>query len=76
MYDQTTPFPSLYTLIPVLGTALIIVFSDKKTTVSKILSTKLIVFIGLISYSVYLWHYPMPVQVILGLLKHLPIESI
>jgi hypothetical protein len=50
--------PSFYTLSPVIGVCLIIWFSNKDELIAKILSTKLFVAIGLISYSLYLWHYP------------------
>ena len=58
-YDKTTPFPSLYALMPVLGVVLIILFGNEETIVAKILSTKILVRLGLISYSSYLWHQPL-----------------
>lgn len=57
-YDEKTPFPSVYTLIPVIGTMFLILYANKKTFVAKILSLKLFVGMGLISYSAYLWHQP------------------
>jgi peptidoglycan/LPS O-acetylase OafA/YrhL len=50
-------FPYL-TFLPVLG-AFCIVMSMKKTLVSKMLSYPWVVFIGLISYPLYLFHYPL-----------------
>ena len=50
--------PSLFTLIPVGGTCLIIWFSQKDEFITSLLSSKIFVMIGLISYSLYLWHYP------------------
>ncbi len=58
-YDDKTPFPSVYALVPVLGTALIIVFGGTGTWTARLLSTRAFVGIGLISYSAYLWHQPL-----------------
>ena len=58
-YDEKTPFPSIYTLVPVIGVMLLIMYGTKETLVAKLLSTKLFVGIGLISYSAYLWHQPL-----------------
>ena len=59
VFDKTTPFPSLHTLIPTIGTMLLILCAVPKTYIHKLLSMKLIVAIGLISYSAYLWHQPL-----------------
>ena len=50
--------PSFYTLIPATGVTLILWFTRKDNITSRILSYKIFVKIGLISYSLYLWHYP------------------
>ena len=57
-FNSETPFPSIYAIIPTLGTALLILFCSKKSLVGIFLSNKLFVSIGLISYSLYLWHQP------------------
>lgn len=53
-----TAFPSEWALLPVLGTCAIILFAQQGTVVARLLSLRPIVFIGLISYSAYLWHQP------------------
>lgn len=59
VFDKSTPFPSLYTLVPTIGTALIILCATQATSVGRILSLKVFVGVGLISYSAYLWHQPL-----------------
>lgn len=58
-YEKSTPFPSVYALVPVVGTILLVLFAGKETLVARLLSTKLFVGLGLISYSSYLWHQPL-----------------
>ena len=57
-FNINIPHPSFYTLLPIIGVCLIIWFSHKDELITKILSTKLFVGTGLISYSLYMWHYP------------------
>lgn len=59
VYDGLTPFPSLYSLAPVMGTVLIILFARQGTWVAWLLSLRGFVGVGLISYSAYLWHQPL-----------------
>jgi hypothetical protein len=58
VFNASTPFPSLYALIPTIGTGLIILCATPQTTIHKLLSLNFIVGVGLISYSTYLWHQP------------------
>ena len=57
-FDNSTPFPGLHALVPTIGTALVILFAVPGTWVQSVLSLKAFVGIGLISYSLYLWHHP------------------
>jgi peptidoglycan/LPS O-acetylase OafA/YrhL len=49
---------NIYMLSPVIGAALIIIFAKNGTFIGRLLSTKLMVKAGLLSYGVYLWHQP------------------
>lgn len=58
--SNDTKFPGIPALLPCLGAAFIIIANIKRITlIGKFLSLKPIVFIGLISYSLYLWHWPL-----------------
>ena len=58
-YTSSTPFPGLAALPPVLGAALILAAgANGSSGVGRLLSVRPVRFIGLISYSVYLWHWP------------------
>lgn len=49
-------FPGVISLVPCIGVAMIIV--QENSIINKILSHKVLVYIGGISYSLYLWHWP------------------
>ncbi|WP_454684476.1 acyltransferase family protein [Ancylobacter moscoviensis] len=60
LFDDTTPFPGYAAILPVLGAALLI-RAAPGTWVGRFLSARAMVGIGLISYSLYLWHWPITV---------------
>lgn len=57
-FDSKTPHPSFHTLIPIVGVALIIRFASKDELIGRLLGCKPLVWLGKISYSAYLWHFP------------------
>ncbi|WP_296702632.1 acyltransferase family protein [Thiocapsa sp. UBA6158] len=58
-YSQTTTFPGLAALPPCIGTALVILAGQRHPSpVGRMLSWRPILLLGLISYSLYLWHWP------------------
>lgn len=70
-YDAQTPFPGYTAILPTLGTALIIYAGGGQTPwVNRFLSVKPVVFIGLISYSLYLWHWPIIVYTKIWNISH------
>lgn len=59
MIDKTRQFPGYWALLPVVGSALIIYAGPNAWINRHVLASKLMVFIGLISYPLYLWHWPL-----------------
>lgn len=55
--DANTPSPSVYMLIPTIGTAVLLMFGGE-TFAARLLSVKPALLIGASSYSIYLWHQP------------------
>jgi peptidoglycan/LPS O-acetylase OafA/YrhL len=55
-FSNDIKFPGFASIPPVIGSALLILFSNEKTRIGKLLSFKPFVQIGLVSYSLYLWH--------------------
>ncbi len=57
LINKTTVYPRWWALLPIIGTGLII-HAGSTGIVNRILSHKFLVWIGLISYPLYLWHWP------------------
>lgn len=59
VFGRQTPSPGLATLVPCAGAALVILWAGPTTLAGRLLGTRWIVGVGLISYSAYLWHQPL-----------------
>jgi peptidoglycan/LPS O-acetylase OafA/YrhL len=59
LFDKSVPFPGIYALAPTSGAAFVILFANERNFVGKLLGSRLLVGLGLISYSAYLWHQPL-----------------
>lgn len=66
-FTEDTPFPGWHAAIPVLGCAALLASGDAAGTVSgMILRSRPLVWVGSISYSLYLWHWPVMVAMSYG----------
>jgi peptidoglycan/LPS O-acetylase OafA/YrhL len=78
LYTKETVFPGLSALPPVTGCALVIYANGTgRTKIASLLSWQPVAFLGLISYSLYLWHWPIlafPAYILVRPLE--PIESL
>ncbi len=59
MLSNKQPYPGLNALSPVIGAGLLIYQSGATTLVGRVLSLPPMVFVGKLSYSLYLWHWPL-----------------
>lgn len=60
-YDEATAFPGTAALLPCLGTALVIYCGRTDNPASQVLGCEPLRRVGLLSYSLYLWHFPLMV---------------
>lgn len=58
LYDRTTPFPGAAALLPVLGTAALLLAAPADRIVGGLLATRPLRAAGRLSYAWYLWHWP------------------
>jgi peptidoglycan/LPS O-acetylase OafA/YrhL len=59
LFTRAMPTPSAWCLAPTGAAALVLLFGDRETVVGRLLSTRVLTAIGLVSYSAYLWHQPL-----------------
>lgn len=64
---ESASWPGPWTVVPVLGTALVLLFGGRPSPATWVLSLPFMVGIGLISYSLYLWHQPLHSLTVLAL---------
>ncbi|HEY6878964.1 MAG TPA: acyltransferase family protein [Polyangiales bacterium] len=57
--NESVPFPGWWALLPTLCTAYLLGFGAKTWLARRVLGTRPAVFVGLISYPLYLWHWPL-----------------
>lgn len=69
--DDSAAHPGIITLPVIIGTCLIILFSSKDEVIGKVLSVRFVSFIGVVSYSFYLWH-----QVVIVTFRYVKHENI
>jgi peptidoglycan/LPS O-acetylase OafA/YrhL len=59
LFDQQSSYPGWLALVPTIGASLIIWGGANSRAGSSFLSARALVFVGLISYPLYLWHWPL-----------------
>lgn len=59
LIDSTRVFPGLWVLLPVTGTFLLLIAGHHAWVNRRLLSLRPVVWVGLISYPLYLWHWPL-----------------
>jgi len=59
LFDKNVAFPGWRALLPVVGAGLLIMGGPSAMINRLILSNRVLVFVGLISYPLYLWHWPL-----------------
>ncbi|MBX5312361.1 acyltransferase [Rhizobium sp. NLR11b] len=58
LFEKGTVHPGRVTVIPVLGTCLVLAFASRENAIGRLLASRPAALTGLVSYSLYLWHYP------------------
>jgi peptidoglycan/LPS O-acetylase OafA/YrhL len=75
-YSSETRFPGAAAIVPCAATAMIIASNaGQRTSLGRLLAMRPVVFIGLISYSLYLWHWPILAFMRYRIGEQLPLEA-
>jgi peptidoglycan/LPS O-acetylase OafA/YrhL len=75
LLNKSLPFPGWAALPPVAG-AMLLIAAGKDAVVNRyVLGSRPLVFVGLISYSLYLWHWPLLAYVRIANLGQLPVAQ-
>ena len=72
--DAFTPYPGTLAILPTVGAALLIAGTGRREPLTWALSLAPVRFIGRISYSLYLWHWPILVLPVLATGETMPLE--
>ena len=70
LFDETTPFPSIFSLVPIFGVFLILISPGTDVISERLIGNRFLVFLGGISFSLYLLHQPL-----IALLKYRGIDQ-
>ena len=73
--DPATPYPGIWGLLPAGGAAALLVAGGHGLGTAALLGWPPLRFVGRISYSLYLWHWPILVLPVLAIGKPLPLEA-
>jgi peptidoglycan/LPS O-acetylase OafA/YrhL len=74
-FSDETPFPGWRVAIPTLGTVAILSAGRSGSLVNRVLATTPFTFIGKVSYSFYLWHWPVILAFTYGALNPTSLET-
>ena len=69
-FSDDSRLPGILTFIPVFGTCFLILSGGKQSRVGRALASRPMVYVGLISYSLYLWHWP-----VFSFMRYLRVEE-
>lgn len=58
LYDETFTYPGTWSVLPTVGTALLLMGGNSDNLITRFFATRPMVYVGGLSYGWYLWHWP------------------